>query len=124
MKFSSTSYGMAMLTWNLPQIVDWSKAKEYLLTSCKIDSEALRSGLLNRIVDKASLLSETIGVATAIASYPGTGPQNIKRLMREGMAESQRSRFDMELLTTLNQLRGQRNQVGELFAHIIDKKKV
>jgi enoyl-CoA hydratase/carnithine racemase len=123
-KFSSTPHGMAMLTWNLPPLVGWSKAKEYLMTSCKIGSEeALRSGLLNRVVAKAAVLPAAIEMAQTIASYPASGPQNIKRLMREGLAETQRGRFEKELAVTLNQLQGQPNNVGEMFADLINKEK-
>lgn len=121
-RFSSTPYGVAMLTWNLPQLVGWSKAKEYLMTSCKIDSqEALRSGLLNRVTTKEKLLETAIEMATGIASFPGSGPQNIKRLMREGLPLDQRSRMEREMVTAQNHLRVTGNRAGEFFSHLIDK---
>lgn len=123
-KFSSTPHGTAMLTWNLPPLVGWSKAKEYLMTSCRIDSEeALRSGLLNRVFPKAELLDAAIEMAKTIAGYPPSGPQDIKRLMREGLAETLRARFEREMLTTLNGIRGQSNRVGEMYADLINKPK-
>lgn len=121
-RFSSTPYGTAMLTWNLPQLVGWSKAKEYLMTSCKIDSqEALRSGLLNRVTSGDKLLETAIEMAAGIASFPGSGPQNIKRLMREGLTLDQRTRMEREMIVTQKQVLAGGNRAGEFFSHLINK---
>lgn len=97
-QFTASPHGGANLTWNLPQLVGWSKAKEYLMTSCRIDAdEARSSGLLNRIVPRERVLEEAIAVATTMASYPPSGVRAIKRLFREGLGLSQEARLFAEM---------------------------
>ena len=97
-QFTASPHGGANLTWNLPQLIGWSKAKEYLMTSCRIDAlEAKQVGLLNRVVDKNCVLAEALAVAAQMASYPPSGVESIKRLMREGMGQDQLSRMRAEM---------------------------
>ena len=97
-QFTAAPHGGANLTWNLPHIVGWSRALEYLLTSCRIPAaEAKEAGLLNRIVDQDQVLPEALRVAGTIASYPPSGVQVIKRLMKEGLGQSQKSQMLAEM---------------------------
>lgn len=97
-QFTASPHGGANLTWNLPQLVGWSKAKEYLMTSCRIDAEEARSsGLLNRIVPKERVLDEAIEVASTMASYPPSGVVAIKRLFREGLGNGQEAQLYAEM---------------------------
>lgn len=97
-QFTASPHGGANLTWNLPQLVGWSKAKEYLMTSCRIEAEeALRSGLLNRVVPKGQVLEEAVAMAAAMATYPPSGVMAIKELMREGLGQSQAARLQAEM---------------------------
>lgn len=97
-QFTASPHGGANLTWNLPELVGWSKAKEYLMTSCRIDaSEARQSGLLNRVVPRARLMEEALSVASTIASYPPAGVTTIKRLIDEGLGQSREARLIAEM---------------------------
>jgi enoyl-CoA hydratase/carnithine racemase len=97
-QFTAAPHGVANLTWNLPELVGWSKAKEYLMTSCRIDAdEARRSGLLNRVVPRHQLMEEALAVASTIASYPPEGVCTIKRLFDDGLGKSRESRLLAEM---------------------------
>lgn len=112
-QFTASPHGGANLTWNLPQLVGWSKAKEYLMTSCRIDAEEARaSGLLNRIVPRERVLDEALAVAGTMASYPPSGVCTIKRLFREGMGNEQEAR----LLAEMNASQRQFESSGQVVA--------
>lgn len=96
-QFTASPHGGANLTWNLPQLIGWSKTKEFLMTSCRVPAaEAKECGLLNRLVDQAEVLPEAIRVARQMASYPPSGVMAIKRLIREGMGRDQLSQLRAE----------------------------
>ena len=62
--YSSIRYGGVNSTWNLPQLVGWSRAKDFLLTGREIDSaEARECGLFNRVVERARLLETALKLA-------------------------------------------------------------
>src|SRR4029077_4279891 len=55
----------------LPRVVGPSKAKELIFTAAKIDAdEALRIGLVNRVVDDAALEDEVSRLASQLAEQP------------------------------------------------------
>lgn len=122
-RFTSTPHGAAMLTWLLPQLVGWSKAKEYLMMSCPVAAdEALAHGLLNRIVAADCIAEAAVEMATTIASYEPGGPQGVKRLMRDGQGGGQREQMLAEMALLLQQQGGERdNQVGEWFSRIVNR---
>jgi 2-(1,2-epoxy-1,2-dihydrophenyl)acetyl-CoA isomerase len=71
-------------SWTLPRIVGWHKAAEIALLGDTIDAaEALRLGLVNRVVDTAALQAETDRLAERIAACPPLAAANMKRLLRE-----------------------------------------
>jgi 2-(1,2-epoxy-1,2-dihydrophenyl)acetyl-CoA isomerase len=58
-------------TWTLTRLVGTAKARELFFTGDMIDAEeALRIGLVNKVVDDADLLSATMTMAYRIASMP------------------------------------------------------
>jgi 2-(1,2-epoxy-1,2-dihydrophenyl)acetyl-CoA isomerase len=58
-------------TWSLTQLVGTAKARELMFTGDMIDAdEALRIGLVNKVVDDAELLATTMAMAERIASMP------------------------------------------------------
>ncbi|MEO5837579.1 MAG: enoyl-CoA hydratase-related protein [Acidimicrobiales bacterium] len=64
----------------LPRLVGIAKALELLLTCEFVDAdEALRIGLVNRVVDDESLLDETLALAQKLASMPPVHVQLTKR---------------------------------------------
>ena len=58
-------------TWSLTQLVGTAKAREMMFTGDMIDAdEALRIGLVNKVVEDAELLTTTMAMARRIASMP------------------------------------------------------
>jgi len=73
-------------TQRLPRIVGVTKAKELLFTGESIDAaEALRIGLVNRVVPPASLLKETRKLASTIVTRPGVALSITKMVVDGGM---------------------------------------
>lgn len=71
--------------WLLPRAVGMSKACEMAFTGDTIDAaEALRCGLVSRVVPPGSLLAEARAMAERIAANPGQALRMTKRLLREG----------------------------------------
>lgn len=71
--------------WLLPRIVGFSKATELALTGETIAAdEALRIGLVSRVVPLDALMAATREVADKIAANPPHAVRMTKRLLREG----------------------------------------
>lgn len=71
-------------SWALPRLVGLRKALEIALLSETIDAqEALRLGLVNRIVPLASLEDETMKLAARLAQGATVAHGHIKALMRQ-----------------------------------------
>jgi 2-(1,2-epoxy-1,2-dihydrophenyl)acetyl-CoA isomerase len=69
-------------TWLLPRLVGLAKAKELVLTAEIIDAaEALRIGLVNRVVPAADLESATRALAARIAAGPPIAARLAKSLL-------------------------------------------
>jgi 2-(1,2-epoxy-1,2-dihydrophenyl)acetyl-CoA isomerase len=76
-------------TWALPRIVGLRKAMEMLLLSERIDAqEALRIGLVNRVVPAADLEDAVTALAHALAAGPRVALANAKRLARESLGRT------------------------------------
>ena len=73
-------------TQRLPRLVGLAKARELNLTGDMISAqEALRIGLVNRVVPDGELLKQTLGLAKKIASKSAVALGLAERAMREGM---------------------------------------
>lgn len=71
--------------WLLPRIVGFSRATELALTGETIGAEeALRIGLVSRVVPGEELMAAARAVADKIAANPPHAVRMTKRLMREG----------------------------------------
>lgn len=82
-------------SWHLPRTVGLRKALEIALLSETIDAtEALRLGLVNRVVAADRLVEETDALATRLASGATLALGRMKRLMRAS--------FDNDLATQLD----------------------
>lgn len=68
----------------LPRQIPWVHAQELLLTARPIDAErALAIGLVNRIVERASLLAEALALADRIAANAPLAVRETRRGVRE-----------------------------------------
>lgn len=82
-------------SWHLPRIVGLRRALEIALLSDGFDAaEALRLGLVNRVVPAAALEAETMALAQRLAAGPTLAYGRLKRLMRQS--------FDTDLATQLD----------------------
>lgn len=71
-------------SWSLPRIVGLRRALEIALLSDTIDAaEALRLGLVNRIVPAEALAEETASLARRLAAGAPAAQGMLKRLMRD-----------------------------------------
>jgi 2-(1,2-epoxy-1,2-dihydrophenyl)acetyl-CoA isomerase len=71
-------------TWSLPRIVGLRKALEIVLLTERFDAqEALRIGLVNRVVPAAEREAATKALARNLAGAPARALRNAKRLLRE-----------------------------------------
>jgi 2-(1,2-epoxy-1,2-dihydrophenyl)acetyl-CoA isomerase len=84
-------------SWTLPRIVGWHKAAEIALLGESIDAaEALRLGMVNRVVEPAQLEAETNAVAQRIAAAPPMAVGNMKRLLRDSYRNDLATQLDAE----------------------------
>ena len=82
--------------WLLPRAVGMSKACEMAFTGATIDAaEALRCGLVSRVVPAGQLLPEARLLAQQIAANPSQALRMTKRLMREGQHTRLESLLEM-----------------------------
>jgi len=71
--------------WFLPRLVGMSKAAEMTFTGDRVDAqEALRIGLVSKVVPVAELMTAARAMAARIARNPGVTLRMSKRLLREG----------------------------------------
>lgn len=73
-------------TQRLPRLIGESRAKELILTASLIDAdEAMRIGLVNRVVSAESLLPAALTLAQGIAEMPLLAVRFAKRAINRGM---------------------------------------
>lgn len=73
--------------WLLQRIVGYAKAAELTFTGETIDArEAERIGLVSKVVNAGSLLTEAQALAQRIAANPGPALRMAKRLLREAQS--------------------------------------
>lgn len=80
-------------TWYLPRMIGWSRAMELSLMAERLPAEkALEWGLINRVVDDAELMTETMKIATKLAN----GPMSLG-LIRKAYWDTQENSFSQQL---------------------------
>lgn len=76
-------------TWTLPRLVGTRRAMEMALLAQRFDAaEALRIGLVNRVVGATELVESTAAMAETIASGPALAMTNGKRLINQSSTRS------------------------------------
>jgi len=89
--------------WLLPRAVGYAKAAELAFTGAMIDAaEALRIGLVSRVVPDAELMEAAHDLAARIAANPPQAVRMTKRLMLE--ARSMRLDTSLEMAAALQAL--------------------
>ncbi len=82
--------------WLLPRLVGVAKALELFWTGELIDAnEALRIGLVNRVVPDAELMTTTRTLAEKIAAAPPLSVRYIKRAVYQGLESDLRTALDL-----------------------------
>lgn len=82
----------------LPRMVGLRKAMEFAFLSPKIDAaEALRLGLVNRVVPADKLEAETLALAEKLAAGPTHAYGRSKRLLRDSSGRDLVAQLDAEL---------------------------
>jgi len=72
-------------TWLLPDVVGPSAARDLLLTGRTVDAEeALRLGLVSRVIEQDGFLDEVLGVAAAMARTAPIASRLTTRALRTG----------------------------------------
>ncbi|WP_213957924.1 MULTISPECIES: enoyl-CoA hydratase/isomerase family protein [unclassified Variovorax] len=84
-------------SWALPRLVGLRHALEIALLCEPVEAhEALRLGLVNRVVPAASLQSETEAMALRLAQGPREALGRLKRLVRESLERTLDQQLDAE----------------------------
>lgn len=84
-------------SWGLPRLVGLRRALEIALLSEAFDAqEALRLGLVNRVVPAEALVEETMKLARRLAAGPTTAYGHLRRLMRQSMETPLSQQLDAE----------------------------
>ena len=84
-------------SWSLPRVVGLRKAFEIALLGESLDAaEALRLGLVNRVVPAAELEAQTQRLAQQLASGPTCALGEMKQLLRNSQQAGLREQLDAE----------------------------
>jgi 2-(1,2-epoxy-1,2-dihydrophenyl)acetyl-CoA isomerase len=84
-------------SWTLPRLVGLRKALELALLGERFDAaEALRLGLVNRVVPEAELDDQVLALARRLADGPAQSIAQMKRLMRISFEHDLRGQLDAE----------------------------
>lgn len=84
-------------SWALPRVVGLRRAMEIALLSEGFDAaEALRLGLVNRVVPAAELEAETAKLAQRLAAGPTLAYGRVKRLLRQSLDRDFAGQLDAE----------------------------
>lgn len=94
-RFGALAYGGA--TQRLPRQIPMAKAKELHLTGLPISAdEALRIGLINKVVPVDALIAETENLAQTLAERPAFAVKWAKFLINTGSRMDIRTAFELE----------------------------
>jgi 2-(1,2-epoxy-1,2-dihydrophenyl)acetyl-CoA isomerase len=84
-------------TWFLPRLVGYAKAMELCCTGDKVTAEeALRLGLVNRVVSAEELMPSTRELALKLAALPSKGIALTKRLLQHSFENDLNRQLEAE----------------------------
>jgi enoyl-CoA hydratase/carnithine racemase len=87
--------------WLLPRLVGQAKAMELIMTGDRVDAqEALRLGIVNKVVPHEKLRETTFELANKIAKAPMAAIQSIRAAIYAGERQSLQENIDYAMLTT------------------------
>ncbi|WP_317930431.1 enoyl-CoA hydratase-related protein [Halioxenophilus sp. WMMB6] len=85
------------LSWMLPKIVGWARAKELLLMGNRLSAEqALEWGLINRVFSDDSFRAESLALARQLAQGPTLALGTMRQLAWEGWDQGYERHLDCE----------------------------
>ena len=86
-------------SWSLTRLVGTAKAREMYYLNTAVDAEeALRLGLVGRVVDDAALMGEAMAMARQIAAGPRIAYAYMKRNLHAAETEPMQTVLDMEAI--------------------------
>lgn len=89
-------------TWLLPRLVGPSRAMELLVTGRMVEAdEALRIGLVDRVVPGDDLELQTMELARSIAAGPPVAIRGIKRALRQSAESTLQAQLELEAANQL-----------------------
>jgi 2-(1,2-epoxy-1,2-dihydrophenyl)acetyl-CoA isomerase len=84
-------------TWLLPRLVGLARARELSLLAEKVSAEqALTWGLINRVFDDDTLLSDSIGLARGLAGGPTVALAAVRRLYWQSPHNTYEEQLELE----------------------------
>lgn len=111
------------MSWLLPRIVGMSRALDLSLTSRRVDAdEALRIGLLDRVVPAGQLLEEARAYAEQIGTLPPGAARASKRAIRRAFETSfvEATRYESHLGSLTQRARADSKEARDSF---VEKRK-
>ena len=106
------------MSWLLPRIVGMSRALDLSLTSRRIEAdEALRLGLLDRVVSGEQLLDEARQYASQVCSLPPGAARVAKRAIRRSLNTSfeEATRYESQLGSLTQRARADSKEARDSF---------
>jgi 2-(1,2-epoxy-1,2-dihydrophenyl)acetyl-CoA isomerase len=106
------------MSWLLPRVVGMSRALDISLTSRRVDAdEALRIGLLDRVVPAERLLDEAHAYAAQIGALPPSAARVSKRAIRRAMETSfvEATRYESQLGSLTQRARADSKEARDSF---------
>ncbi len=107
------------MSWLLPRIIGMSRALDLSLTSRRVDAEeAMRIGLLDRVVPADRLLEEARAIAEQICSLPPSAVRVTKRAIRRALETSfvDATRYESQLGSLAGRARADSKEARDAFA--------
>ncbi|MET9088360.1 enoyl-CoA hydratase-related protein [Streptomyces sp. NPDC004237] len=85
------------LTWTLPRLVGTARARDLLLTNGVLDAgEAVRTGLVSRVVADDEVRTEALAIARMLAAGPRQALTRVKALLHDGAHRRLSEQLDAE----------------------------